>query len=37
MTASVTSADGTTIAFDLLGEGRPLIMATGARRHSPLL
>ncbi|HEY3561546.1 MAG TPA: alpha/beta hydrolase [Kribbella sp.] len=31
--STVTSADGTTIAFDAYGEGRPLILIDGATAH----
>jgi pimeloyl-ACP methyl ester carboxylesterase len=31
--STVKSADGTTIAFDAIGEGRPLIMIDGATAH----
>jgi pimeloyl-ACP methyl ester carboxylesterase len=31
--STVKSADGTTIAFDVYGEGRPLIMVDGATAH----
>ncbi|TCO47904.1 pimeloyl-ACP methyl ester carboxylesterase [Kribbella antiqua] len=31
--STVTSADGTTIAFDAVGEGQPLIMIDGATAH----
>jgi pimeloyl-ACP methyl ester carboxylesterase len=31
--STVKSADGTTIAFDVIGEGRPLIMIDGATAH----
>ena len=33
MTATVRSADGTTIAFDTYGDGPPLILAGGAFQH----
>jgi pimeloyl-ACP methyl ester carboxylesterase len=31
--STVKSADGTTIAFDVIGEGRPLILIDGATAH----